>query len=159
LRFIRRSGARHQVPRTHNGDRKKSLGENVMMKKLLMAAGIALASATAMVAPAQAAWIPIAERVVTDRIDVDDIVLPGPVHYRRLKICVYDHPVHFYDMDVFFANGGHQDVSLRSRLNAGECTRNIDLNGGARNITRIRLKYEETSWFVARAVVRVFGEL
>ena len=130
-----------------------------MMKKLLLTAGIALASAAAMVAPAQAAWVPIADKVVTDRIDIDNIVLPGPVHYRRLKICVYDNPVHFYDMDVFFANGGHQDVSLRSRINPGGCTRNIDLTGGARNITRIRLKYEETSWFIGRATVRVFGEL
>ena len=130
-----------------------------MMKKLLLTAGIALASAAAMVAPAQAAWVPIADKVVTDRIDIDNIVLPGPVHYRRLKICVYDNPVHFYDMDVFFANGGHQDVTLRQRLNVGECTRNIDLTGGARNINRIKFKYEETSWFLGRAVIRVFGEL
>lgn len=129
-----------------------------MLKKLFIAAGFATMSA-AMVAPAQAAWVQIAERVVTDRIDVDNIVLPGPVHYRKLKVCVFDHPVHFYDMDVFFANGGHQDVSLRSRLNAGDCTRVIDLNGGARNINRIQFKYEETSWFIARAVVRVYGEL
>lgn len=129
-----------------------------MLKKLLIAAGFA-AMSVATVAPAQAAWVQIAERVVTDRIDVDNIVLPGPVRYRKLKVCVFDHPVHFYDMDVFFANGGHQDVTLRARLNAGECTRVIDLNGGARNINRIRFKYEETSWFIARAVVRVYGEL
>ena len=129
-----------------------------MMKKLLMAAGTAIASLV-MISPAQAAWVQIAERVVTDRIDVDNIVLPGPVHYRKLKVCVFDHPVHFYDMDVFFANGGHQDVTLRARLNAGDCTRVIDLNGGARNINRIQFKYDETSWFIARAVVRVYGEL
>jgi hypothetical protein len=129
-----------------------------MFKKLLAAAGFAVMSA-AMVTPAQAAWVQIAERVVTDRLDIDNIVLPGPVRYTRLKVCVYNNPVHFYDMDVFFANGGHQDVSLRSRLNNGECTRNIDLNGGARNINRIKFKYEETSWFLGRAVVRVFGEL
>lgn len=129
-----------------------------MLKKLLTAATFALGAA-AMTTPAQAAWVQIAERNVTDRIDVDNIVLPGPVHYSRIKICVFDNPVHFYDLDIFFQNGGHQDASLRQRLNPGECTRNIDLKGGARNITRIRLKYEETSWFIARATVRVFGEL
>lgn len=129
-----------------------------MLKKLLTAATFAL-SAAAMTTPAQAAWVQVAERQVTDRIDIDNIVLPGPVRYTRLKICVFDNPVHFYDMDVFFQNGGHQDASLRQRINPGDCTRNIDLKGGARNITRIRLKYEETSWFIGRATVRVFGEL
>jgi hypothetical protein len=128
------------------------------MKKLLMAAGTAIASLV-MISPAQAAWVQIAERIVTDRFDVDNIVLPGPVRYTRVKVCVYNNPVHFYDMDIFFANGGHQDVSLRQRLNNGECTRNIDLNGGARNINRIKFKYEEDSWFLGRAVVRVYGEL
>jgi hypothetical protein len=129
-----------------------------MMKKLLMAAGTAIASLV-MISPAQAAWVQIAERIVTDRFDVDNIVLPGPVRYTRVKVCVTNNPVHFYDMDIFFANGGHQDVSLRQRLNNGECTRNIDLNGGARNINRIKFKYEEDSWFLGRAVVRVYGEL
>lgn len=129
-----------------------------MLKKLAIAAGLAVASLMT-VAPAQAAWVQIAERIVTDRFDVDNIVLPGPVRYTRLKVCVYNNPVHFYDMDVFFANGGHQDVTLRQRLNNGECTRNIDLKGGARNINRIKFKYEEDSWFLGRAVVRVYGEL
>jgi hypothetical protein len=129
-----------------------------MLKTLAIAAGFAAASLMT-VAPAQAAWVPIAERVVTDRLDIDNIVLPGPVRYTRIKVCVYNNPVHFYDMDVFFANGGHQDVTLRQRLNNGECTRNIDLKGGARNINRIKFKYEETSWFLGRAVVRVYGEL
>ncbi len=129
-----------------------------MLKKLAIAAGFA-AMSLATVAPAQAAWVQIAERVVTDRFDVDNIVLPGPVRFSRVKVCVYHNPVHFYDMDIFFANGGHQDVTLRQRLNNGECTRNIDLNGGMRNINRIKFKYEEDSWFLGRAIVRVYGEV
>ncbi|MEQ1866557.1 MAG: hypothetical protein ABL996_18115 [Micropepsaceae bacterium] len=128
-----------------------------MKTKLLIASGL-VALSTALTASPAAAWDQIAERVVTDRFDVDNVVLPGPRKFTRIKVCVYDNPVHFYDFDIFFRNGGHQDVSVRSRINAGECTRNIDLNGGARNINRIKFKYEETSWFVGRAVVRVFGE-
>ena len=128
-----------------------------MKTKLLIASGL-VALTTALTASPAAAWDQIAERVVTDRFDVDNIVLPGPRKFTRIKVCVYDNPVHFYDFDIFFRNGGHQDVSVRSRINAGECTRNIDLNGGQRNINRIKFKYEETSWFIGRAVVRVFGE-
>ena len=128
------------------------------MKSSYILAAAAVALSTALTASPAAAWDQIAERVVTDRLDVDNIVLPGPRKFSRLKVCVYDNPVHFYDFDIFFRNGGHQDVSVRARINPGECTRVIDLDGGMRNINRIKFKYEETSWFVGRATVRVFGE-
>ena len=65
-----------------------------------------------------------------------------------------------YELPVFVTaiTDSHQDVNVRSRINAGECTRNIDLNGGQRNIDRIKFKYEETSWFIGRAEVEVYGE-
>ena len=90
--------------------------------------------------------------------DVDVVNLPGNWLFSRVKVCVYDNPVHFYDFDIFFRNGGHQDVSVRSRIDAGECTRVIDLKGGRRSIDRIKFKYEETSWFIGRATVRIFAE-
>jgi hypothetical protein len=124
------------------------------MKKLLAAALISTAAAAS---PALA-WDEIATREVTDRYDVDVVNLPGDRKFARVKVCVYHNPVHFYDFDIFFKNGGHQDVSVRARINPGECTRAIDLKGGRRNIERIKFKYEETSWFVGRAVVRVFAE-
>ncbi len=128
-----------------------------MKTKLTLATALAALSIGATASPA-AAWDEVAVREVTDRYDVDVISLPGNRVFSRIKVCVYDNPVHFYDFDIFFRNGGHQDVSVRSRINAGECTRVIDLKGGRRNIDRIKFKYEETSWFVARAVVRVFAE-
>ena len=128
------------------------------MKKTLIAAGCAAVLSTfAAITPALA-WDEIAVREVTDRYDVDVVPLPGDRKFRRLKVCVYQNPVHFYDFDIYFRNGGHQDVSVRQRINAGECTRVIDLAGGLRNVDRIKFKYEETSWFIGRAVVRVFGD-
>jgi hypothetical protein len=126
------------------------------VKKIILAALAAL-SLGAGPSPALA-WDEVAVREVTDRYDVDVISLPGARLFSRVKVCVSDNPVHFYDFDVFFRNGGHQDVSVRARINAGECTRVIDLKGGRRNIDRIKFKYEETSWFIGRATVRVFAE-
>jgi len=125
------------------------------MRKIF--AGAIAASSLGLASPALA-WDEIASRQVTERFDVDVVTLPGDRTFSRVKVCVYDNPVHFYDFDIFFRNGGHQDVEVRSRVNGGECTRNIDLKGGRRNIDRIRFKYEETSWFVGRAFVRVFAE-
>lgn len=125
-----------------------------MYLKTILAAAIA----TTVTASPAFAFDQIGQRIVTDRFDVDTIALPGPRRFRRVKVCVYENPVHFYDFDIFFRNGGHQDVAVRSRINPGQCTRNIDLKGGRRNINRITFKYEETSWFIGRAVVRVFAE-
>lgn len=60
---------------------------------------------------------------------------PDPRHLRfsQIKICVHNNPVRLCDVDVKFHNGGHQDVFLRSRINAGDCSRSIDLDGLARH--------------------------
>ena len=105
------------------------------------------------------AWTQIGARDVRDRTDRDTIVVEGPRQFERIKLCVYRNPVHFLDVDVHYANGGHQDVSLRTRINPGQCTRNIDLNGDDRNIVSVSMLYEETSWRRgAHATVRVFAE-
>ena len=109
-------------------------------------------------APSASAWTPIGAREVRDRTDRDVIVVEGPRQFERIKLCVYRNPVHFYDLDVFYRNGGHQDVSVRSRINPGECTRAIDLNGDDRNITRVAMVYEETSFRRRTATVRLFAE-
>lgn len=104
------------------------------------------------------AWTQIGVRDVRDRTERDVIVVEGPRQFERIKLCVYRNPVHFIDVDVFYRNGGHQDVSVRSRINPGECTRVIDLNGDDRNITRVALVYEETSFRRRHATVRLFAE-
>ena len=129
----------------------------MISRATLVAAFLALA-ACATATPASA-WTQIGARDVRDRTDRDTIVVEGPRQFERIKLCVYRNPVHFIDVDVRFANGGHQDVPVRARINPGQCTRNIDLTGDDRNITSISMLYEETSWRRgAHATVRVFAE-
>ena len=129
----------------------------MIFRASFVAAFLALA-ACATPTPASA-WTQIGVRDVRDRTDRDTIAVQGPRQFERIKLCVYRNPVHFLDLDVRYANGGHQDVSLRTRINPGQCTRNIDLNGDDRNITSISMLYEETSWRRgAHATVRVFAE-
>jgi hypothetical protein len=129
----------------------------VKFKAILTSAVLALVACST---PAAADdWRQIGARDVRDRTDRDTIVVEGPRQFERIKLCVYRNPVHFYDVDVRYANGGHQDVSVRRRINPGECTRAIDLNGDDRNITTVSLLYEETSYRRgAHATVRLFAE-
>lgn len=103
-------------------------------------------------------WRLLGERNVMDRTDHDSIGLPGDREFNRIRFCVYRNPVHFYDVHIRYRNGGVQDVSMRSRINPGGCTRAIDLNGANRNVERIDMTYEETSFRRRTATVRVFGE-
>lgn len=105
-----------------------------------------------------AAWDNIGTRRASDRMEIDTITVSGHRAYRRVKVCVYRHPVHFRDMDIVFDNGGHQDVSIAARIAPGDCTRVIDLDGGARDIRSIRFVYEEDSIRRRRATVRVYAD-
>jgi len=126
----------------------------VKLKAVIAGAALAL---MACASPASA-WDVIGVREVRDRTDRDVIVVEGPRQFERIKLCVYRNPVHFIDVDVHYRNGGHQDVSVRQRINPGQCTRAIDLNGDDRNITRVSLLYEETSFRRRTATVRLLAE-
>jgi hypothetical protein len=102
-------------------------------------------------------WLLLGAREVTDRVDHDEIVVGGHRHFDHIKICAYRHPVHFYDVNITFENGGHQDVAIRSEIGAGSCSRDIDLDGGQRDIQNIKFVYEASGWGWHRATVRVYA--
>jgi hypothetical protein len=109
-----------------------------MMRALLVLA----AAATCGTAYAQGGWDTIGTRDVGWNNDRDTIPVRGAARYRQIRLCAFGGPVHMMDLDVRFANGGHQDVNVRSLIRAGSCTRNIDLNGQDRNMTSISVLYE-----------------
>ena len=87
-------------------------------------------------------WRVIGYKVVNGGSDTDWIYTPGAHRYRQLRICAFNAPLSMRDVDVYFANGGRQDVKTRDILRPGTCTRAIELSGRAtRDITRIKLKY------------------
>jgi hypothetical protein len=126
------------------------------LRHALAAAALAIGLAPAV--SHSGAWQVIGTRDVTDRIDHDEMFVEGHKLFDRIKLCVRRHPVQIYDVDVYFHNGGHQDVEVRSRINAGDCTRVIDLEGGQRDIQSIKLVYEETSKLARHATVVVWAQ-
>ena len=124
----------------------------------LTAAAATLTSSLSLSTPALASgWDLLGTLNVREQVDVDTITLPGNRKFDRIRICAYRAPVRIIDIDVHYENGGHQDISTRWEIRPGDCTRNIDLNGNNRNIRAIALKYEENSWRLGTATVRVFG--
>lgn len=128
----------------------------MILRAIMFSAAATFAATTGTLAADD--WIMVGKRTVKDRVETDTITLSGHRLFSHIKICVYRKPVHFIDADIHYDNGGHQDVPLARRINAGDCSRVIDLNGGVRDIDRIVLRYEETSRKRARATVRVFAK-
>jgi hypothetical protein len=129
-----------------------------MKTTTLTLAAAAAASLLASTAPALAfGWDLLGTRNVSERAETDTITLPGNRRFDRIKLCAYRAPVRIIDIDVHYENGGHQDINTRWEIRPGDCTRNIDLNGNNRNIRAIVLRYEENSWRLGSATVRVFG--
>jgi hypothetical protein len=125
------------------------------LKTLAAAAVMALAVA----GPAHAEWTLLGSRDVKDAVDRDSISVPGGRQFTRIRLCAAERPVHLIDVDVHFANGGHQDVLVRARLRPGDCTRALDLTGDDRNITRVDMVYEaNTRRRGVHATIRLWGE-
>ena len=99
-------------------------------------------------------WRTIAYTTVNGR-DSDTIRVPGTARYRQMRLCVYGGPIDMRDVDVWFRNGGHQDIGTRALMRAGTCTRNLDLRGRHRDVYQIRLKYRPLRRGWIRPVVRV----
>ncbi len=120
---------------------------------------IAAAAFAGLLASPASAWDLLGTRDVRDAVDRDVIVVEGARQFQRIRLCAYERPVHIIDLDVHFANGGHQDVSVRTRIRPGDCTRAIDLVGDDRNITSVDMVYEaNTRRRGVHASVRLFGE-
>ncbi len=116
---------------------------------------LTLATALAIASPALAEDV-LGSRKVTDHSDTDVIDVSNAKLYTAIKVCVAQRAVDFHDLDVWFANGGHQDADLRHHIGIGECSRWIDLAGGARHIDRIVMKYDAISGGV-QAIVTAYG--
>lgn len=125
--------------------------------------GAAAAAATLVaIAPASAqqwrwderGWRTIGYTRVDGR-DSDTVNLPGRTRQSAVRLCSMNQPLRLRDFDIRFENGQRQDVSTRTVLPAGRCTRTVDLRGNRRDIASVRLRYEPIRQSWQRPVVRV----
>lgn len=133
-----------------------------MNKRLILAAATLATGLAGVAAPAaaqqnrwnQGSWRTIATERVDGR-DTDTIRLPGVTRQREIRVCATGAPLRLRDFDIRFANGGRQDVNTRAVLDAGTCTRAVDLRGNRRDVEAIRLRYEPVAPRANRPTVRV----
>ncbi|MGZ8281998.1 MAG: hypothetical protein ACXWUN_03465 [Allosphingosinicella sp.] len=109
-------------------------------------AALLLAAAIAGPASAENGWEVVGSRAVGISVDHDTIPVRGAERHRQVRLCAYGGGVVMIDLDIRFANGGRQDVPVRSLIRPNSCTRSIDLVGDNRNMTEIHAVYERARW-------------
>lgn len=87
-------------------------------------------------------WQHLGTASVSYGVDKDVIKVTGADAFRKLKFIVHDAKLEIYDMDVFFENGEHQDIQVRSVVERGGESRVIDLEGNTRHIDRVTIVYK-----------------
>ena len=108
-------------------------------------------------------WELLGEKLVSKHAERDTINALDEGVFAEIKLCVERRAVHFYDLDVIFGNGGHQDLQIRRLIGPGECTRAIDIRGDERIIAEIIMKYKTVSAYGTgadlgpQAIVEVYG--
>lgn len=131
-----------------------------MNRRSFMTGATAALVSPLLAAPALAAvpqWSLIGSKSVSWIVDHDTIqVGQWRGSFRKIQLRVYGVGVHFYDLKVIFHNGGTQDIAIRKYIPAGDTTRIIDLNGGARFIQQVRMTYRKPLLLLP-AVVEVWG--
>jgi hypothetical protein len=128
---------------------------NTLVKAIVIAVAVSFTVSDAFARPAR--WERIGSRTVNHVLDRDTIPVTGNDRHRQIRLCVRTRAVRFFDVDVVFGNGGRQDVSIRRVIAAGGCTRVIDLEGRARNITAVIMLYRSEGRVRRPAIVDVFA--
>ncbi len=101
------------------------------------------------------------QKVNLFRVDKDRIrVGKSRGRFRRLQIRVEGNDVLFKQLKVVFGNGTTQTINLNESVREGTVSRSIDLNGRARFIRHIDLRYKRKlkTVFRGKAYVSVYGK-
>ncbi len=88
-------------------------------------------------------WEVLGSRLVKNRAERDVIeVTRKEGTFKKIKLRVKRRAVEFFDVKIHFGNGEVMDVSLRSKIKAGDSTRAIDLPGKRRVVKKVVFVYK-----------------
>lgn len=128
-----------------------------MTKRLFVSLAVTLVFLAATVSLHAEKRVFLGERVVTNRTDHDVITVNGNDWFRKIQFETRRAGVEILDLKVHYEGGGVQDVDVRSFIEPGSWSREIDLNGGERRIEKVTFTYKASPKGKRKAVVRLYG--
>lgn len=99
----------------------------------------------------------LGERVVTNKAEKDAIVVKGNDWFRKIQFETRRAGVEIFDLKVHYEGGNVEDIEVKSFIEPGSWSREIDLNGGQRRIEKVVFTYKASPKGRRQAVVRLYG--
>jgi hypothetical protein len=87
-------------------------------------------------------WHKIGEVKADFKMENQSIAVMGNDQFKSILLKVTDAPINIENVTVVFENGESQDVNVKSELQAGAETRQIDLKGGSPAIKQVKFTYK-----------------
>jgi hypothetical protein len=94
---------------------------------------------------------------VTNKAEKDTIVVKGNDWFRKIQFETRRAGVEIFDLEVHYEGGNVEDIEVKSFIEPGSWSREIDLNGGQRRIEKVVFTYKASPKGRRQAVVRLYG--
>ena len=99
----------------------------------------------------------LGDRVVTNKAERDVFEVKGNDWYRKIQFETRRAGVEIIDLKVHYEGGGVEDIAVKSFIEPGGWSREIDLNGGQRRLEKVVFTYKASPKGQRRATVRLYG--
>jgi hypothetical protein len=117
----------------------------VIVVVLLLAANVnvVLAQDPGIVTSSKPGWHKIGETTASFKAENESIVVLGADKFRAIKLKITDAPINIQSLQVFYESGDVEEISVKSEMQAGAETREIDLkNGATRELKKVVFTYK-----------------
>lgn len=119
------------------------------MKKIALALFLSVAALSAVqaqnpkvVVSDKTGWHKIGETTVDFTREREEVLVLGANRFASLIFKVDDAPIDLVEIEIFYESGDNQKVSANFPIKAPGQSKEIDLNGGERNIKKIVFVYK-----------------
>ena len=134
-------------------------GRTSMNRRSFLAICGGLGAATLLAGePLAATWVQLAARTVNVSVDHDTFAVSAARgRFRKIQLKVKGNDLFIHDLKVIYANGGSDDIPIRSRIPQGGSSRVIDLRGGKRFIREVRMVYQRPANLRGATIVELWA--
>jgi len=99
----------------------------------------------------------LGERTVNNKTEKDVFEVTGNDWYRKIQFETRRAGVEIFDLKVHYEGGKVEDISVKSFIDPGAWSREIDLNGGERRIEKVVFTYKASPKGKRKATLRLYG--
>ena len=114
----------------------------MLMLAIAGISGAAMAQTPKVVTSDKTGWHEIGETTVDFKKEREEVIILGANRFAAIKFKVEDEPIDLVSAEIIYDSGDSQKITTIFHIKAPGESRNIDLNGGERNVKKIIFVYK-----------------